>query len=91
LRFTTDPSGRPSTEYSGANYRASGYGFLGGNMKKLINITVEALRYIEQKYHHRVYLCDTCEHNENNRCLVCGCFVTVKAAIPTAKCPKGKW
>jgi hypothetical protein len=65
--------------------------FLGGNMKKLINITVEALRYIEQKYHHRVYLCDTCEHNENNRCLMCGCFVTAKAAIPTAKCPKGKW
>jgi hypothetical protein len=59
---------------------------------KLINITMETLKHIDEKYHHRVFICDTCEFNKQfNTCSVCGCFVTVKAAIPTANCPKGKW
>lgn len=67
---------------------------LGGHNKmiyKLINIAHEALEYIDKKYHARVYICDICEFNQNNRCSICGCFVTMKAAIPTAKCPMEKW
>ena len=61
-------------------------------IKQLINISSHALKFIDEKYHHRVYLCDICEHNDNySRCKLCGCFTTVKAAIPTAKCPDGKW
>ena len=60
-------------------------------MKELINITVESLNYIKEEYHHRVYTCDSCEYNRMNICQVCYCFITAKAAIPNAKCPKGKW
>lgn len=60
-------------------------------IKKLINIGAHALKFIEEKYHYRVYQCDVCEHNKQNTCNLCGCFTTMKAAIPTAKCPAGKW
>jgi hypothetical protein len=60
-------------------------------MKKLINITLESLKHLEEKYHSRLYVCDECEYNKMNICQICYCFVTSKAAIPSAKCPKGKW
>lgn len=61
-------------------------------MKKLFKITQEALQYIQKEYHNRVYICDACEHLiDYGRCGECGCFISSKAAIPSAKCPKGKW
>ena len=60
-------------------------------MRKLINIAQDALKHIKEEYRHRVYVCDTCEHNWHNACKKCGCFITSKAAIPTAACPLGRW
>lgn len=44
-------------------------------------------------YDERMAICNTCEHLRRtlNQCSVCGCFVSLKAAIPTAKCPLDHW
>lgn len=61
-------------------------------IKKLVNIAQHALDYIKEEYHNRVYICDSCEYlADYGRCGECGCFISAKAAIPTAECPKGKW
>ena len=58
----------------------------------MFNIAKEHVKYIKEQYIHRVRICDTCEYLDKwLRCSDCGCFVTAKTAIPTAKCPKGKW
>lgn len=61
-------------------------------MIKLKNIAQDALKHIHRKYHTRVQQCDICVNRSiHNTCKICGCFITVKAAIPTANCPEGKW
>jgi len=40
----------------------------------------------------RVDLCKKCRHLEsNNRCTVCGCFISMKAGLIAEKCPLKKW
>lgn len=40
---------------------------------------------------HRWATCSTCPRLQNERCLECGCFMKVKVAFQTSKCPIGKW
>lgn len=35
--------------------------------------------------------CQLCPRLQDNRCLECGCFMKVKVAFVTSKCPLGKW
>jgi hypothetical protein len=35
--------------------------------------------------------CQTCEFLLKDRCTKCGCFMKVKVAFQTSKCPEGKW
>lgn len=35
--------------------------------------------------------CQTCPFLLNDRCTKCGCFMKVKVAFQTSKCPEGKW
>lgn len=35
--------------------------------------------------------CQSCEFLANDRCSKCGCFMKVKVAFITSKCPVGKW
>jgi hypothetical protein len=39
----------------------------------------------------RLEECSKCEHYKDPRCSKCGCFMTIKAKMATAKCPIGKW
>lgn len=39
----------------------------------------------------RLQVCSTCEYKKGLRCEVCGCFVALKARVPFARCPMGKW
>jgi hypothetical protein len=39
----------------------------------------------------RLQTCAGCEHHTGLRCRVCGCFTSVKAALPYEDCPRGKW
>lgn len=40
---------------------------------------------------HRWATCQTCPRLQNDRCLECGCFMKVKVAFVTSKCPLEKW
>lgn len=40
---------------------------------------------------NRLALCKACQHINNSRCGLCGCFLTVKSWMTTERCPKGKW
>lgn len=35
--------------------------------------------------------CLTCPRLQNDRCLECGCFMKIKVAFVTSKCPLEKW
>lgn len=35
--------------------------------------------------------CTTCPSLKDDRCVECGCFMKVKVAFVTSKCPIGKW
>ena len=39
----------------------------------------------------RLQVCAGCEHHTGLRCRVCGCFTSMKAALPYEDCPRGKW
>lgn len=36
-------------------------------------------------------ICETCEHKKGFFCDVCGCIIALKARVPFAHCPLGKW
>lgn len=36
-------------------------------------------------------ICTECPRLQNERCLECGCFMKVKVAFQTSKCPLGNW
>lgn len=39
----------------------------------------------------RLSTCEKCDRKSGVRCLECGCFISMKAAVLTASCPKNKW
>lgn len=39
----------------------------------------------------RLEICSVCEHRNEDRCTICGCFIAEKAAWRTSECPLGKW
>lgn len=39
----------------------------------------------------RLLVCEHCEHKSGIRCTKCGCFIRLKAALATSRCPIGKW
>ena len=44
-----------------------------------------------ETYQARLSICDECEQRHGDRCLKCGCFLTVKAKGRTFECPLNKW
>lgn len=40
---------------------------------------------------HRWDICQTCPELKDDRCKQCGCFMKVKVAFATSKCPLDKW
>jgi hypothetical protein len=43
------------------------------------------------RYRERLSICDTCDRHSGNRCVECGCWVTLKARGRTFTCPLGRW
>ncbi|NLS96848.1 MAG: hypothetical protein GXX96_32330 [Planctomycetaceae bacterium] len=44
-----------------------------------------------EQYRQRLEICDGCPHRRNNRCMKCGCRLSLKAQGRAFKCPEGKW
>ena len=45
----------------------------------------------EEEYAARTAVCDECDRRSGNRCLECGCRLSLKARGRTFRCPLGKW
>ena len=39
----------------------------------------------------RLSVCQACEKLNQGTCLACGCYVEIRAALKTGKCPYSKW
>jgi hypothetical protein len=39
----------------------------------------------------RLSVCEACEKLNQGTCLACGCYVEIRAALKTGKCPYSKW
>ncbi len=44
-----------------------------------------------EQYEHRLAICDGCDHRRSNRCMKCGCRLSLKAQGRAFQCPEGKW
>ena len=45
----------------------------------------------EEQYRERLEICDSCPERRNNRCMKCGCRLSLKARGRAFKCPEDKW
>jgi hypothetical protein len=45
----------------------------------------------EEQYRGRLEICDVCDRRRGNRCLQCGCRLSLKARGRAFKCPLDKW
>jgi hypothetical protein len=45
----------------------------------------------EEEYQARLEICDGCDQRRGNRCLKCGCRLTLKARGRAFRCPLDKW
>jgi len=45
----------------------------------------------QEQYRARLEICDRCDQRRGNRCLKCGCRLSLKARGRAFKCPLGKW
>ncbi len=69
--------------------------------EKIINLTVAGLKHVanglknvsDEEKAKIMEICSGCEvlNKNDNSCGNCGCFVSVKAAWESEKCPLGKW
>ena len=44
-----------------------------------------------EEHTHRLQICDGCDRRRKNRCLECGCYISLKAQPRVSKCPLDKW
>jgi Family of unknown function (DUF6171) len=45
----------------------------------------------EVEINRRLNICQGCESFKEGRCMLCGCFMKLKARLSTGSCPSGKW
>lgn len=56
------------------------------------DFVADGLRTVsKEEYEARLRICQTCDQRRGNRCLKCGCHLTVKAKGRAFKCPLKKW
>jgi|CXWL01.1.fsa_nt_gi hypothetical protein len=62
------------------------FGVIGGLARHLVLVD-------EPTREARLACCQACAdyRASDDRCLACGCFVRIKAAITVTDCPRGKW
>ena len=60
---------------------------------KATSDVVKRKRVTKKEYATRLSICDECPYliKRMKMCRACGCSMTIKAALPSMDCPKGKW
>ena len=63
--------------------------------EELVRRGVDAIlpkdRTEEKVYQERLSICRFCDNLLSGTCLSCGCYVEIRAAIKTGRCPDKKW
>jgi hypothetical protein len=60
--------------------------------RSLADFVADGMKTVsQQEYETRLKICDTCDQRRGNRCLKCGCRLSLKARGRTFQCPLGKW
>ncbi len=60
--------------------------------KALAAFVADGLKTVsKQAYQQRLEICDGCDRRRGNRCLACGCRLSLKARGRAFQCPLGKW
>ncbi len=49
------------------------------------------LKVSDEEYDHRLAICKECNYLNEGTCNACGCYVELRAAAKTGKCPYKKW
>ncbi len=58
----------------------------------LADFVADACRTVsESEYRQRLEICDACKYRRRNRCIRCGCRLSLKARGRAFKCPIKKW
>jgi len=68
-------------------------------LKLVKNFSLEVVKFAaagapivsEEKFEERLKICNACEHLDGNKCMKCGCTMSVKCKWGTAACPINKW
>ena len=62
-------------------------------VKRATKDIINKNRVTENEYKDRLKTCNDCVYlvRSTNMCRVCGCFMKIKAALPSSVCPLGKW
>ena len=60
---------------------------------KLIKLKNSAVVLAEDSlYKERLLICSDCKHMDiSGTCMMCGCYVMLRSAIKSNKCPNKKW
>lgn len=51
----------------------------------------EAMKVSDEEYRARLDVCRTCDYLNEGTCGACGCYVELRAAAKSGKCPYKKW
>ncbi len=58
----------------------------------LAAFVADGFKTVDEKQHReRMEICEVCEHRQTNRCLKCGCWITLKVRGRAFRCPESKW
>ena len=66
---------------------------LAKSIRELIELLPEEKRALADVTAQRLAVCRECDHLQNGMCMLCGCYVELRAAKVHMKCPyvPGKW
>lgn len=67
--------------------REAGETELAQNINEYISTLNVEIKADENLYRQRLTLCESCVHLLNGTCTKCGCYVEMRAAIKTNRCP----
>lgn len=60
------------------------------NIREYISGLDEETRAEEETYRKRLSICKRCDKLSDGVCLKCGCYVEMRAAVKTGRCPSEK-
>lgn len=58
---------------------------------RLLELIGESEKTEEEVYHQRLGCCKECQKLVTGTCLVCGCYVELRAAAKSGHCPDHRW